>query len=44
MISSCTKRRICSASTRSSSGIVNPWNMAMGRDSTTIEAFADDPG
>ena len=37
MISSWTKRRICSPSRRSSSGSVKPGNMVMGGDSTTIE-------
>src|SRR5438874_137805 len=41
MISSRTKRRTCSRSTRSSSGSVNPENIVMGRDDT-IAAMSDE--
>src|SRR3989442_6892815 len=41
MISSRTKRRTCSRSTRSSSGSVKPGNIVMGRDDT-IAAMSDE--
>src|SRR5262247_3313559 len=41
MISSCTKRRICSPRILSSSGIWNPGKVAMGGDSTTIPTALD---